>query len=91
MPKLLKPLDIIMDGRRLWQTTAFQKPDFSKDSQYDSEFSALGITKTCLFKYTENFTTKNDIFQKKKKCYSSYFCLKYRLWVPVRTVSSRRF
>ena len=25
------------------------------------------ITKTCLFKYTENFTTKNEKFQKKKK------------------------
>ena len=24
---------------------------------------SLSITKTCLFKYTENFTTKNEIFQ----------------------------
>ena len=26
---------------------------------------ALPITKTCLFKYTENFTTKNENFQTK--------------------------
>ena len=34
------------------------------------------ITKTCLFKYTENFTTKNWKFSGKKFWYFSYFCSK---------------
>ena len=49
------------------------------------------ITKTCLFKYTENFTIKNWIFQIKNFWYFSYFCSKHRLWVLVRTASTRRF
>ena len=40
-----------------------------------------GITKTRLFKYTENFTTKNWKFSDKKCWYFSYFCSKHRLWV----------
>ena len=50
------------------------------------------ITQTCLFKYTENFTTKKK--KKKKKKFSdicSYFCSNHRLWVLVRTASTRRF
>ena len=46
--------------------------------------------KTCLFKYTENFTTKNENFQIKKTDIFSYFCSKHRLWVLVRTASARR-
>ena len=39
------------------------------------------ITKTCLFKYSENFTTKKKISDKKSKVwYFSYFCSKHRLW-----------
>ena len=50
------------------------------------------ITKTRLFKYTENFTTKkNENFQIKKLWYVSYFCSKYRLWVLVRIASSSLF
>ena len=49
------------------------------------------ITKTCLFKYTETFATKNRKFSDKKFWYFSYFCSKHRLWVLVRTASTRRF
>ena len=49
------------------------------------------ITKTCLFKYTENFTTKKWKFSDKKIWYFSWFCSKHRLWVLVRTASMRRF
>ena len=38
-----------------------------------------GITKTRLFKYIENFTSKNW-----KNWYFSNFCSKHRLWVPRR-------
>ena len=50
----------------------------------------LCITKTCLFKYTENFTSKTWKISDKKLRYFSYFCSKHRLWVLVRT-ASRRF
>ena len=49
------------------------------------------ITKTRLFKYIENFTSKNIKFSDKKIGYFSYFCSKHRLWVLVRTASARRF
>ena len=46
----------------------------------------IHITITYLFKYTENFTTKNWIFSDKKYLiFFSYFCSKQRLWVLVRT------
>ena len=38
------------------------------------------ITKTRLFKYIENFTTKEGKFSDKKLWYFSYFCSKHRLW-----------
>ena len=46
------------------------------------------ITKTRLFKYTENFTTKKWRFSDKKFWYFSYFCSKHTLWLLVRTASS---
>ena len=49
------------------------------------------ITKTCLFKYTENFSTKKWKISDKKFWYFSYFCSKHRLWVLVITASTRRF
>ena len=49
------------------------------------------ITKTRLFKYTEHFTIKTWKFSDKNIWYFSYFCSKHRLWVLVRTASSRRF
>ena len=51
----------------------------------------LCITKTCLFKYNENFTTKKWKFSDKKFWYFSYFCSKRRLWVLLRTASTRWF
>ena len=51
----------------------------------------LVITKTSLFKYTENLTTKNWKFSDKKIWYFSYFFSKHRLWILVRTASPRRF
>ena len=51
----------------------------------------LLITKTCLFKYIENFTTKNWKFSDKNSDIFSYFSSKHRLWVLVRTASPRRF
>ena len=53
--------------------------------------TCISITKTCLFKYTENFTTKTWKFSDKKFWYFFYFCSKHRLWVAVRTASTRRF
>ena len=49
------------------------------------------ITKTRLFKYTENFTTKKWRFSDKKFWYFPYFCSKHRLCVLFRTTSSRWF
>ena len=47
------------------------------------------ITKTSLFQYTANFTTKNGNFQIKKSDVS-YFCLKHRLLDLVRTTSTSK-
>ena len=49
------------------------------------------ITKTRLFKYIENFTSKNWKFSDKKTLTFFIFLLKTRLWVLVRTASLRRF
>ena len=48
------------------------------------------ITKMRLFKYIENFTSKNWKVSDKKLWYFSHFCSKHRLWVLVRTTSARR-
>ena len=67
---------------------------FSKDNLVtypvsSSSFKTLAqiviIMKTCLFKYTENLTTKKGKFSEEKYWYFSYFCSKHRLWVLVRT------
>ena len=50
----------------------------------------LTIMKTRLFKYIEILISKNRKFSDKKLIFS-YFCLKHRLWVLLRTASSRRF
>ena len=49
------------------------------------------ITKTRLFKYIENVTTKKPKVSREKFWYFSYFCSKHRLWVLIRTASPRRF
>ena len=65
-------------GPLKWMYTWFPKPN-------------IFITKTCLFKYTENFTIEKWKFSDKKFWYFSYFCSKHRMWVLVRTASVRRF
>ena len=68
-------------------------------SWWDSSLWALlsastlfaNIMKTCLFKYIENFISKNWKFSDKKLRYFSYFCSKHRLWVLFRTASPRQF
>ena len=47
---------------------------------FHSLINVLFITKTCLFKYTENFTTKKWKFSDKKFWYFSYFYSKHWLW-----------
>ena len=54
-------------------------------------YVSVFIAKTYLFKYTEKFTTKKWKFSGKTFWYFSYFCSKHRLWVLVRTASTRRF
>ena len=50
------------------------------------------ITKTRLFRCTENFTSKNWKFSDKKLWFFFiHYCSKYRLWVLVRTASPRLF
>ena len=50
------------------------------------------ITKTRLFKYTENLTTKNCKFSDKNSIFFFHISAqKHRLWVIVRTASARRF
>ena len=49
------------------------------------------ITKTRLFKYIENFTTKTSKFSDKNSDIFHILAQKHRLWVLVRTASSKRF
>ena len=55
--------------------------------------TVLHITKICLFKYTENFTTKKwfFFFSEKKNVIFFLFLSKHRLWVLFRAASPRRF
>ena len=56
------------------------------DSLWTSKNPAkASFMKTCLFKYIENFTSKNWNFSDKKLWYFSDFCSKHKLWVIVRT------
>ena len=66
------------------------KRRFSEENEV--KISVCCITKTRLFKYTENFTTtKWQISDKKILIFFLYFCSKHRLWIHVRTASARRF
>ena len=67
----------------------FSDGSFSHLSLFRAYESAPGhnITKTRLFKYIENFTTKNWKFSDTNSDIFSYFCSKHRLWVLVRTAS----
>ena len=57
----------------VWCTFDLNKWKTKKNIQ-----NQVTIMKTRLFKYTENFTTKNWKFSDKKFWYFSYFCLKHR-------------
>ena len=48
------------------------------------------ITKTCLFKYTENFTTKNWKFSDKNSDVFHISAQKHRLWVHIRAPSAKQ-
>ena len=61
------------------------------DNERVCSMKCCTIMKTCLFKYTENFTIKKWKFSDKKFRYFSYFCSKHRLWVLIRTASLRQF
>ena len=63
----------------------------STNNMYFSMATQNTIMKTRLFKYIENFTSKNWKFSDKIFWYFSYFCSKHRMWVLVRTASARRF
>ena len=68
------------------------RPYWPKLASLAQEKKQLVITKTRLFKYIENFTSRNIKFSDKKK--SDIFHIsaqKHRLWVLVRTASPRRF
>ena len=73
---------------KLWNSywyISLELSDISKSPE------CISITKTCLFKYIENLTTKKWKLSDKKFWYFSCFCSKHRLWVLVRTASMRRF
>ena len=71
-----------------WQLSFLNQPKRKNDHRY---YFMINITKTCLFKYIENFTTKKGKFSDKKFWYFSYFCSKHRLRVLIRTTSARQF
>ena len=48
-------------------------------------FVRISITKTCLYKYIEKFTTKKGKFSDKKSDLFHIPAQKHRLWVLVRT------
>ena len=58
-------------------------PEFPTDSLLVENIFSFTITKTCLFKYIENFTTKKWKFPDEKFWHFSYFCSKQILWVLV--------
>ena len=62
---------------------------FSQRNKKNNMWISLLITKTCLFKYIENFTTIKGNFSDKKFSYFSYSCSKHRLWVLFRASSVR--
>ena len=75
-----------------WSNYANAQADMNLHSahMFVGMFSDI-ITKTCLFKYTENFTSKNLKFSDKNLWYFSYFCSKHRLWALVRTDGSNEY
>ena len=68
----------------------FKKKNFSNLETW-LRLTLEHITKTRLFKYIENFTSKNWKVSNKNSDIFSYICSKHRLWVLVRTASPKRF
>ena len=66
-------------------------PDYTTWSYWRKYVFSLRqvITKTCLFKCTENFTSKNIKFSDKKSDIFHISAQNHRLWVLVRTASAR--
>ena len=69
----------------LWPDATWFELPMSRTSHGQKDVRAtelrLYITKTRLFKYIENFTTKKGKFSDNNVWYVSYFCSKHRLWV----------
>ena len=99
---LLIPIIIIELGTFLSPTRLHLLP--VKTDQPAVHLKTLCITKTHLFKYTENSTTKKWKFSDKNSdififclCWgftaqsTQYFCSKHWLWVLFRTTSPRQF
>ena len=78
-------------GRFMWVFVGRAHVSEGTFSHVEAIFIFQRITKTCLFKYIENFTTKKWTFSDNIFWYFSYVCSKHRLWVLVRTASLRRF
>ena len=77
---------------RLRICAVWSGPSLSVDTTYIIHWfcKRTAFTKTHLFKYIENFISKNWKVLDKKLWHFSYFCSKHRLWVLVRTASARR-
>ena len=102
----LKNMKVIIFNLLLWQICLYNSIDLDLKT-YASEQSDQGlyclslieqfktnITKTCLFKCIENFTTKKGKFSDKKFYFFfffSYICTKHRLWVLIKTTLTRPF
>ena len=74
---VMYPQVLFLKLRLLWCTT-WTKDPYSTYG-YEGPDQPVHITKTCLFKYTENFPTKKWKFSDKNFLYFSYFCSKHRL------------
>ena len=70
-----------------WNPPYSSKIDIFIQESFNKLIYGIHNTKTCLFKYIENFTSKNWNFSDKIFRYFSYFCSKHRLWLLVRTAS----
>ena len=78
-------------GKESWAVLHDRRLFMNRRNKTESAIFVSYITKTSLFKYIENFTSKNWKFSDKNLWYFSNFCSKHRLWVLIRTASARRF
>ena len=89
-PAHLRSLIIVFEGHSVGSQGSNAISGGQRDWSY--------YKKTCLFKYTENFTTKNWKLSDKKSVFFFFFFFfflffgsKHRLRILVRTASLRRF